>query len=743
MNDLEEGGIFFNSFSGLNDVFRGRNLSLGLAPNEYNFGTMGLNTSLDASASNQRKGTRLTYTATNRSYRNRLMLTHSSGLLKSGWAYSFSLSRRWANQGQIKGTFYDAYGYFAAIEKRFKNQGISLTIVGAPLKRGKAGPATAEAFKLAGTHYYNPYWGYQDGEIRNTRVLSSNTPMAILSHDAKLGEKTNLTSAVSFQTGETSTTTIDWYNSADPRPDYYKYMPSYLSTDSATNALASIMSSDPDKYMQVDWDGMYEANLLNKKAGYGRSNYILASDVETTKKLNAAVNLQSLLSDHITFYSGITYQIQNNHDFRRIEDLLGGDYWLNINQFAEDGIQGLPVSTALNLDETNQIRKEGDSYGYDYNMHFSKANWFAQSVFIYNKFDFFLAGELGYTNFYRTGNYRHGLYPNDSKGNSQSNTFFNYQAKGGVTYKMNGRNYFYANGSFGTRAPFLDNVFIAPRTRNQIISNPQNEDISSAEVGYLKRSPNFKGRLTFFAAEVKNASDIKRYFNDIGGSFTNNVIQGINKRYTGMEIGAEIKLSPSFTVNLAGALTQAFYTSRATSKIYNDNDVAIGNNTISQVVDTLYIKNYYLPVGPQKAFQAGLSYRSKKYWYATLSVNYLANNWIDFTPASRTVEGVDLVTYNSPEWHAILDQKQLPSFYTLDLFGGKSFKMSKYFKKAGYSNYLNLNIGINNILNNKNIQLYGFENLRIGSAKAQPDWFVPKYGYALGTQYFINLSLQF
>lgn len=121
----------------MNDVFRGKSTTLGLGPNETNFGGMGLNTNLDASASNQRKGTRLTYTATNRSYRNRLMLTLNSGLKQNGWAYSFSLSRRWAQDGQIKGTFYDAYGYFAAVEKRFKKQGISFMIVGAPIKRGK------------------------------------------------------------------------------------------------------------------------------------------------------------------------------------------------------------------------------------------------------------------------------------------------------------------------------------------------------------------------------------------------------------------------------------------------------------------------------------------------------------------------------------------------------------------------------------------------------------------------------
>lgn len=742
MNDLEEGGIFFNSFSGLNDVFRGRSVGLGLAPNETTFGGLGLNTTLDASASNQRKGTRVTYTATNRSYRNRVMLTHSSGLKKNGWAYSFSFSKRWAEQGQIKGSFYDAYGYFAAVEKRFKKHGISLTVVGAPIKRGKVGPATKEAFELAGTNYYNPYWGYQNGKIRNTRVLKSHTPMVILSHDAKLNTKTILNSAVSYQTGETSTSGIDWYNAADPRPDYYRYMPSYQDSVGLTNELSEIIKANPDKFLQVNWDGMYEANLLNKKAGYKRSVYIVNENVEAVKKLNAAINLESTLSDHITFHTGLAYQSQNNHNFLRVSDLMGGEYWVNTNQFAEDGIQGQTVSTSLNVGEKDSIRKEGDIYGYDYNIHFQKASWFAQGVFTYNKFDFFLTGELGYTGFYRTGNYTHGLYQNDSKGDSKKLNFTTYRVKGGFTYKLNGRNYIYANGAMGTKAPFVDNVLVSARTRNQMISNPRVEQFQSAEVGYLLRTPFVKARLTFYATDIKNASDIKRYYDDQGGSFTNNVLQNINKRYTGIEFGAEVKVSPSLSATVAGALSQAFYTDRASSILYSDNDVALGN-TAKIKEETVYMKNYFVPAGPQSAFQVGLNYRSKRFWFATISFNYLANNWMDFAPSRRTIEGVDLIKYNSTEWSAVIDQQKLPSAFTIDIFGGKSFKVNKYIKKAGNNTFLNLNLGLTNLLNNQNILLYGFENLRVGSATAQPDWFVPKYAHALGIQYFINLSLRF
>ncbi len=742
MNDLEEGGIFFNSFSGLNDVFRGRSVGLGLAPNESTFGGLGLNTTLDASASNQRKGTRITYTATNRSYRNRTMITHSSGLKKNGWAYSFSLSRRWAQQGQVKGTFYDAYGYFAAIEKRFKKQGISLTIVGAPIKRGKAGPATKEAFDLAGTNYYNPYWGYQQGKIRNTRVLNSHMPMAILSHDIKLNTKTILNTAVSYQMGEVYTTGIDWYNSADPRPDYYRYMPSYQDSVGLTNELSQIIKANPDQFLQVNWDGMYEANRLNKMAGYHRSVYIVNENVEASKKLNAAVNLESTLTDHITFYTGLAYQHQNNHNFMRVGDLMGGEYWVNTNQFAEDGIQGQTVSTSLNVGEKDSIRKEGDIYGYDYNIHFQKASWFAQAVFSYNKFDFFLSGELGHTGFYRTGNYKHGLYQDSSLGDSRKLNFTTYRLKGGFTYKLNGRNYIYVNGAMGSKAPFVDNIIVSPRTRNQIVSNPRNEEFQSAELGYLLRTPFVKARLTLYVTDIKNAVDIKRYYDDQGASFTNNVLQNINKRYTGIEFGTEVKISPTLSATVAGALSQAYYTDRASSMLYSDNDIALGNapQSTEQIV---YMKNYYVPAGPQTAFQMGLNYRAKKFWFATISFNYLANNWMDFAPTRRTIEGVDLLAYNSTEWSAVIDQQKLPSFYTIDLFGGKSFKVDKYIKKASSNTFLNLNLGLTNVLNNKNILLYGFENLRVGSATAQPDWFVPKYAHALGIQYFINMTLRF
>ena len=748
MNDLEEGGVFFNSWSGLNDVFRGRSQTLGLAPNEVNFGGIGQNTNLDASASNQRKGTRFTYTATNRSYRNRIMLTHNSGLNKNGWAYSLSFSKRWAYEGPIAGTFYDAYGYFGAIEKRFKRQGFSLMLVGAPIRRGKNGPATQEVIDIAGSNYYNPNWGYQNGKVRNSRILKTHQPLIILSHDYKIDSKTTLNSAVSYQFGETAQTGLDWFNNADPRPDYYKNLPSYYESQHEKDSILKDFAEDPSK-LQINWDHFYEANRNNVIGGNKRSVYIVNENVEASKKLNANINLQTVISNHAVFHAGLSYQNQNNHNFQRVADLMGGQYWENINQFASRTFGNGGGFDQNDLKATSNIVKEGDSYGYDYNIHFQKANLFVQGVFNYNKFDFFVAGEMGYNNFYRTGNYQNGLYADNSYGDSKKINFLVGRAKGGFTYKLNGRNYFYINGSTGTRAPFVDNVIVSARTRNSVISNPTTEKVNSMEAGYLLRSPNIKARVTFFATDVQNATDIKRYYIsgpvnnvEVSNSFANLVMQGINKRYTGLELGAEIKVTPSLSVNLAAAFTQAFYTSRPYSYLNVDNDTsATADNP--KAFDTLYIKNYNVPSGPQTALQANLNYRNKRFWFATLTANYLANNWMDFAPNLRTTSGVDNVPYDSPLWHSLLDQKKLNNVFTVDAMFGKSWKVNKYLKKVPSNYFFNINIGVNNILNNKDIQLYGFENLRTSRSERDQNTFGPKYAYALGTTYFINCVLRF
>jgi len=49
----------------------------------------------------------------------------------------------------------------------------------------------------------------------------------MLSHYWTIDKKTSLTSTVYYTFGRGGSTALDWYDVADPRPDYYRNLPSY------------------------------------------------------------------------------------------------------------------------------------------------------------------------------------------------------------------------------------------------------------------------------------------------------------------------------------------------------------------------------------------------------------------------------------------------------------------------------------------------------------------------------------
>jgi hypothetical protein len=750
MNDLEEGGQLFNNWGGLNDVFRSRTVSLGAQPFEFGFGALGFNTSMDASASTHRKQTRITTSVANRSYRNRIMATHSTGLMKNGWAFSVSASRRWAVRGVQPGTDYDAWSYYAGAEKRWKQHSTNFMVVGSDINRARNSPAMLEAFAISGDKLYNRNWGYQNGQIRNARRTKQNLPILMLNDEWRLNSKTVQNIGVSYQWGTVATSGFDWFNTQNPQPDYYRNFPSYynLTGDTAIGAsLVSFLQANPNA-MQIDWDAIYQGNQIrtpetvNGETGR-RSSTVVSSDVEGQKRLNASYQISHLLKDNLMLYGGAYLQSQNVHAYKRLDDLLGGDYYVNVNGFNQIAFGAGSLQIQNDLQNPNRIVKVGDKYSYDYKINLLRSSVWGQAVYTGKKVDAFFAASFDNNSYQRDGAYQSGIYQNTSLGKSKKVSFTTGMLKGGATYKINGRNYLYANGAYGTRAPYYDNVFISPRTRNEISAELTHENVASVEAGYLFRSPTVRGRLSFYATDIKNAMDIKRYFDDITFSNVNMVMTGVNKRYTGIDFGADIKIDPAWSVNVAAALNQAFYTSNANLVEYRDNDTAGVDGTATGRTEETFIKNFSLSSGPTMCGTVGLNYRSPKFWFATLSLNGFARSYVDIAPNYRTRSVLDVVAETQGEAveRAMYEQRVLPSFATIDLFFGKSWRVHKFLSAAPEKSTLFLNIGMNNIANNQNIRILGFEQLRY--KVDTPTLFQPKYMYQQGIQYFINLSYSF
>ncbi|MBL0341483.1 MAG: carboxypeptidase-like regulatory domain-containing protein [Bacteroidetes bacterium] len=749
MTDLTTGNSMFFLWSGLNDVVRNRDNVTGLAASGFAFGGIGGSSYIDSRASKQRKQLSVSVAASNRVYENRVMATFGSGLLKGGWAISGSVTRRWSDEGYVPGTYYDGWSYYLAAEKIINSEhSISLTTFGAPTERGKSSPAMQELYDIAGTNYYNPVWGYQDGKKRNANLNISHQPVAILSHDWKMNNQSLLRTSIGASMGENINTGLDWYNAPDPRPDYYRRLPSFYDNPEMATMIDYLMRTYEDQ-RQLNWEKMYEANensyetitdangIKGSSISGKRSAYIQEERVADSKKFHFNSTYSTSITDNIQFNGGIFYMKQKTDNFKRVRDLLGGEFYVDVNQYAEQDFGGNEEALQNDLNNPNRILHEGDKFGYNYTSEINRGGGWAQAQYKLDNFDFFGAVELSQTSFKRIGNVRNGLFKFNSFGESETQSFFNYALKGGATYKINGRNYVFANISSSTRAPFFENAYVSVRTRDQLAPNLQNEKIFSAEGGYLLRAPKMKARAVFYFTQFKDQVNTVSFYHADYRDFVNYTISNIDKRHVGAELAFDYNIGKGFSANIVAAIGEYFYTDRPNATITVDN-----TSEILAESETVYAKNFFVSGTPQNAYTLGLSYRAKKFWFVNLNFNYYDKTYIDFNPARRTTAAVDLVPENSAEYNAIVDQEKADSQFTMDLFGGKSWKLNNFFPSIKRNTFLVFNVGVSNLLDNKDQVTGGYEQLRYDFEDKDPNAFAPKYFYSFGRTYFVNLILR-
>ena len=162
--------------------------------------------------------------------------------------------------------------------------------------------------------------------------------------------------------------------------------------------------------------------------------------------------------------------------------------------------------------------------------------------------------------------------------------------------------------------------------------------------------------------------------------------------------------------------------------VYEDNDAhAIYDG------ETVYLKNYYVGEMPQTAGSIGVKYNSPKYWWVSLNANYFADYYLAVNPTNHTAETYENLYAEDYRTDKLLKQQKLDDAFTLDLYCGKSWNVKGY--------YILLNLSINNLLNNRDIVLYGYEQLR--SDYDDPERFPPKYSYLYGINYFLSLTIRY
>ncbi|KGO89149.1 TonB-dependent receptor [Flavobacterium suncheonense] len=758
MNKLYDGRPQWSNWGGLNDATRNQEFTMGSAPSDYTFGGILGTQAINTRASHYRPGNRVSFSGTNTNYSWRVMGTHASGMNTNGWAFVVSASRRWAEEGYFEGTDYAANSIFASVEKKFNDKhSLNFTSIYAQNSRGKSSPNTKEVTDLKGIEY-NSYWGWQDGKKRNSRDKDIEEPIMMLSHYWKLTPKTTLNTNVAFQTGSIGNSRLDYQQANNPDPTYYRNLPSYYLNYHNNGVWTPDYAgaTDAENYFlshsQIDWAAMYAAN---QATAAGNSAYVLYEDRTDDTQITANSILTSELSDNISLNAGATFRKLKSHNYQNLLDLLGGNYFIDKDFFANtDNGQ----SQDADLNNPDRLVGEGDTYGYNYNLFATVFDGFAQFKFNYRKFDFYLSQSFSRTEYKREGLYRNGIYANNSFGDSDNIIFENFGFKGGLTYKLTGNHLFNFNGAYLTKAPTLRNTFANARLNNNITPDLDSERIFSADASYIIRTPKFKGRLTGFISKIQNTSELSFYYAESIGedsgdadSFVSEIVTGMDKQNIGAELGLEYQITSTIKASAAASYGQYIYSNNPNLKLNDDAQASATNQYPVVDFGKTYLKNYRQPGMPQQAYSFGLEYRDPHYWWIGANVNYLADSFLDVSNVLRTDNfaidsnsGVSYPGATEESVRAMLKQEKFDDFTIVNLTGGKSWMIDpKTRSTVGFF------ASVNNVFDFR-YKTGGFEQSRKATfPDMQQDMasgtrgFGPKYFYGYGRTFFLNFYVNF
>ena len=771
-NDAMTGYGPWSLWSGLNDATRNQENYTGLEAADFGIGGIGGITNVNARASQMRKGFRVSVSNGNQMYRFRAMLSYGSGQLDNGWSYAFSVGTRQGGNGYVDGVYYNSYSYFASAEKLFgDNHRLGLTLMASPSERGAQQASTDEAYRLFGNNYYTPNVGYQAGKLRNSRVRNTHEPIVMLNYSWDMSENTRLNAATALRFGKNGYSALTWNAGADPRGDYYRYMPSsdgtqiidgittdrtiyFYGQDAITAAGVWDGMLDYDDFFQTNQRNIDTDPLLSKLMGNrSRSNYMIEERHTDQLDYNLAVNVQHNMRNNMRIVGGANLRVNRTNYYSEVKDLLGGDYWYDIDKFAERDM----ASTEAYQNDLDyywatghaRIARVGDKYGYYYRAHLLESNAWANYTWGIGGFSLGVAGSVGYSQMYREGMWRKGLFPNNSKGDSKKLDYLTYEGKLSLGYKFSGAHSLEANAVILQQAPKFATAFVSPRTRNTTTPGLKAEKVFGVDLTYNLNLPYVKARLSGYYTTIKDQSKVISFYDDTRSSFTNFAMSGIDKEHYGVELGLSVPVWQGLSV--VGAVSWGEYT-------YTSNpDFVQTVDNMDRIVlkDKVNWDGFHVESSPQLALNIGLDYRGPRNWFAGVNFNYYDNIYLSMNPMYRTATAIKYYTNvltsntatNAQKASALSSiktlrkQEKFDSAYTLSANIGKNWYIHRVYM-------LGFSLEVKNILNDQDIRTGGYEQMRMSKVRGEGGEqiygrFPSKYFYLFGTTYYLNVYFRF
>ncbi len=211
-------------------------------------------------------------------------------------------------------------------------------------------------------------------------------------------------------------------------------------------------------------------------------------------------------------------------------------------------------------------------------------------------------------------------------------------------------------------------------------------------------------------------------------------MQGIAVRHAGIELSAEILLSPNLWLRAAAVLSDNRYT--ADPVAFEEKETT---GTLSASNEKVHYDGLRVSGAPQQAGTLTFEYRPRG-WQFSASLNAFGGNYVSPAPLRRTDRALGQA--GLPSESLLSAQECFGTAATVDLFVGRTFYLRG-------SQRLGVYAGVDNLLDRRDIVSGGYESTRLrddAQGGVSTGYLYPLgsyYRHAPGLNFFVTASFWF
>lgn len=451
----------------------------------------------------------------------------SVGELDSLWNYSLLVGGRWGRDSNIEGLFTEDENLWLSAERAW-GEGITkrlqMALMVAPTMRSGRSWNTEEVFTLSGNNLYNSYWGWQEGKVRSSRVRRECVPMLYTSFDIDDGYLlTNFNISTLLSAGRRSRTSLDWSEAPNPLPDYYGYLPDGQSDPEVALLARDVWLRGDEKYTQIDWQGLYTANLLSASGAC----YALMEEREDVASAVVDASAAFVGVDGTRAGVRLSHYATSNHNLSR--DLLGSE----------------SLAEGYNIYDYSVAHSGWELYL----THHTTADWGSLS----------LAAEMGGVGLsYRSAT-------SGRKTTTSEHLTVDMVAR--WSCQLGEGMLVGSNVAYSCKPPHWKELFGSPEgamTRNPYAKSAHS---GSAELWGRYTSGRIMLHSTLFARYEGSESRVEHFWNDFAGCYSALLAGGLNSFAYGVELSARVDICKGLSATLHTSLLSSRYVSDAVGDV--------------------------------------------------------------------------------------------------------------------------------------------------------------------------------